>query len=195
MNTVYKVITAPTSEPVTLADAKAQCRVDDEFTDDDDYLTTAIITARDVVERQTGRFLIDQEVEVYLEKFPSDSRRIEIPKPPLSAVNSLKYYDTSDSLITLSSSSYRVSLVSEPGFIELKDDNYWPDTESRFDAVIVNYQAGYANAAAVPKTIRHAILMMIADLYSRRDATTEMRPYLQRAAELLLNSSRVFHSI
>ena len=194
MNNVYKIITAATDEPITLAEAKAQCRVEDEFADDDTYLTTAISTARDVVEKLTGRFLMDQEVEVYLKEFPS-TRRIEIPKPPLTAVNSLKYYDEADAIQTLASSSYRVSVNTEPGFLELKADNYWPDTETRFDAVIVNFQAGYASASAVPASIKHAILMMVSDLYTRRDATTEMRPYLQRAAEILMSSSRVFHSL
>ena len=60
-------MTAPTGEPVSLTEAKAQCRVD--ITDDDTYITALITAARSHLETiarpqlamitQTGECLLD----------------------------------------------------------------------------------------------------------------------------------------
>ena len=49
---IIKVITAPTSEPITLAEAKAQCRVDG--TDEDTLITSLIGAARQYTTRTPG---------------------------------------------------------------------------------------------------------------------------------------------
>jgi len=55
---MYKtIVTVPASfEPVTLAEAKAQLRIEDGFTLDDDYIQGLISAARDRVEQYCNRF-------------------------------------------------------------------------------------------------------------------------------------------
>jgi hypothetical protein len=44
----------------------------------------------------------------------------------------------------------------------------WPTTLARFDAVKVQYVVGWATAAEVPEALRHAILLLVAQLYENR---------------------------
>ena len=75
--------TAPTVEPVELADVKNFMRVDEDR--DDILINSLIVSARDYVERKTGRQLIDANWTLYLPSFPS---LIRLPRPPLDSVRS-----------------------------------------------------------------------------------------------------------
>jgi len=88
LNTL-KVITSPTSEPLTLEEAKLHLKVE---TDADDSLITSLITAaRETAEIFTGRALASQVLEYILDGFPSESETICLPRPPLEEVESIKY--------------------------------------------------------------------------------------------------------
>lgn len=50
---------APTSEPITVPEAKAQARIDADLTDEDALVQTYIQAARGQVETETGRQLHD----------------------------------------------------------------------------------------------------------------------------------------
>src|SRR5512139_4185185 len=78
-NMGVKLITAPTSEPVSLAEAKSQCRVD--ISTDDDYISNLIVAAREWCELHDWRVYMPQTWELYLDNWPS-AAPIEIPKPP-----------------------------------------------------------------------------------------------------------------
>ena len=77
-----KLITAAGSEPITLAQLKAQCRVD--TSDDDAVLTLAIAAARAKAENYTGTAIISQTWEQTLDAFPE--AEIEILKPPVTSI-------------------------------------------------------------------------------------------------------------
>ena len=66
------IITPPATEPITLTEAKAQCRVDG--TAEDALLTIYIQAAREQCERLIGRKLITQTVEQRLDAFPDAAR-------------------------------------------------------------------------------------------------------------------------
>ena len=74
----------------------------------------------------------------------------------------------------------------------LKSDTDWPDIYDRPDAVEVNFTAGYADAASVPKILRHAVLLLISHLYENRAAVSNGQvteiPY---TVKHLLESHRV----
>ena len=165
----YKTTTGPSSEPITLSEAKAQLRVESDFTDDDTWITTAITVVREQVEAFTNRALMPQSFELAVSEF---SDEIELPKPPYSSLSSIQYYDLDNALQTLASSYYLVNDYTEPAEIAKKTDQTYPDTYDRPDAVRIAFSSGYADAASVPSSIKQAMLMLLTDLYDNRSASS-----------------------
>lgn len=164
-----KLITPPTSEPVTLAEAKAQCRVD---IDTDDTLIGNLITAaREWCELHDWRVYMPQTWDLYLDDWPSKNT-IEIPQPPLQSITSFKYVDADDVESTLDSNEYYVDAVSDPGWLILKSAYDWPAVTLRdANGIVIRFVAGYAGAADVPMRIKQAILLLVGHWYENRENT------------------------
>jgi uncharacterized phiE125 gp8 family phage protein len=155
MNRTYKVTTEPTSEPVTLEEFREALRVGS--CDFDDELRELLKSCRQTVEMETYRKLITQTVTLYCDEFPTCDE-IELRLAPISAINSVKYYDGDGTLQTFSSSYYWTDLTSTPPRIRLKNSHWWPNTQlDRPNAVEIALACGYGAAAAVPTTAKLAI--------------------------------------
>lgn len=159
------IITAPTVEPVTLAEAKLHCKVDG--TDDDTLLTALIVAARQQAEHRLGRALCTQTLEKVLDTFPDD---IKLPMPPAKTIVSVKYLDTAGVEQTLASNTYSLDKDSEPGWLTPAYGLSWPDTYAVPNAVRVRYTCGYGAAADVPPSIKAWMLMAVGTLYGQREA-------------------------
>jgi uncharacterized phiE125 gp8 family phage protein len=187
-----KIITPPAAEPVTLTEAKAQCRVD--ISDDDTYIGTLITAARMYCEAIDWRAFMPQTIELWLEGFPCDDE-IELPRPPLTSISKIEYYDTAGTARTLATTVYEADTISTPGAAHLKYNQVWPSDLLRdYNAVCVTYVAGYASAAAVPQTIKQAILLLVGHWYENREASlvgTISKP-LEFAVTQLLGVDRAF---
>lgn len=161
-------VTAPITEPVTLAEAKSHLRVD--TTDDDDIITALIQAAREWCEEFQNRSYLEQTWQLWLDAWPDDDE-IVLPRPPLQSVTSVKYYDTDDTEYTLDSSNYIVDAYSEPGRIVLAYGKTWPSTTLRpANAVVVEYVAGNSEATSVPQRVKQAILLLVGHWYEHREA-------------------------
>lgn len=172
----------PSNEPVTNAEAKTHLRVD---TSDEDSLIDALIaSARRHVEEFTGRSLITQTWELSLDRFPGPfwmdwhiwrwyQPVIELPRPPIQSVDSITYTDENGASQTWDSSKYQVDTKSEPARLRPSHDEEYPDVqEETLNAVTITYTAGYgANADDVPNDLRQAMLLLIGELYERREET------------------------
>jgi len=172
MNVNYKISTAPTAEPITLAQAKSQCLVESEYTEDDDFLKTAIIAAREYFERVTGKLLMPQTVKLALSRFPR-GRKIDLGLFPIESITSIKYRDSDNAEVVLSAALYSFVDFITPPIIELDSAESWPVTYIRLDAVIIEMVAGYTTASLVPQSSKNAILMLVASLYANRETVTE----------------------
>lgn len=170
------LVTTPSVEPVTLAEVKQHLRVD--TTDEDTLIATLITAAVDYVSGRngyTGRVLVQQTWDYYLDAFPSGA--IEIPLPPVQSVTSITYKDRDGASQTLATSVYSANTTREPAQIVLKQDQAWPETYQSWDAVKIRFVAGYVPTSAdsptdfasgVPAAIKAAILLTVADLYENR---------------------------
>lgn len=189
-----KVETAWTTKAVSVADLKTHLRIDSGFTDDDTYLGTLIDSAQNVIETYINRAITTQTLSLYLDRLPfySDlklqegiftapdleynSNYIVLPKPPVSSVTAVYYYDDSDTQNTFNSSKYYVDTISDQARIVLRTGESWPTvTETRnANAYQVLYVAGYGGASDVPPPIVHAIKLLAGHLYENREAVTSL---------------------
>jgi uncharacterized phiE125 gp8 family phage protein len=185
-----KLVTAPTSQPVSLATVKAHLRLPSSYTAEDSiiqmYLEAAVKTAED----RTNRALMEQTWRVTFDKF---SPLLVINKTPLISVTSIEYYDTGGTLRTLNSGNYIVDSDSEPWRIISLPGVSFPSTQKRIGAVRITFKAGYASAAAVPKNIVSGILMMVDDLWKNRGTiiTGTIVQSIPLTAEKLFDNERV----
>lgn len=165
----YKLKTAPTVEPITLAEAKLHLKLDSDTTDDT-LITALIIAAREAAENFTGRALINQTWELTMDTFPEDD--IELLPAPLSSITSIIYKDQDGVNTTLSSSTaYEADTYSIPGKACLKFGQSWPAARDIQNSVTVTFVAGYgAASSAVPGPIKAAILLLIGNLYENRES-------------------------
>jgi uncharacterized phiE125 gp8 family phage protein len=179
---------APTVDPVTLADARAHCRIDDS--ESDAMLATYILAARQYIEAWTGRVLITQRWDLKLDSFPS---RIVIPNPPLSSVVSITYVDTAGATQTLAANQYQVGKGDLFGFIDRAYGVSWPATRDQADAVTVRFEAGYGtNPGDVPEPLRLAILLLVGHWNENRETVGNITTELPFTVAALLQPYRTY---
>jgi uncharacterized phiE125 gp8 family phage protein len=187
-----RVTVQPTEEPITLAEAKAQCRVDS--TADDTFLTGLIVQARRYCEQYERRAYVTQTLEMWLDAWPDDGV-IRLERPPLQSVTSVAYYNAADVAATLSAAAYIVDAISQPGRIVLRSGSSWPATTLRAaNGVCVTYRAGYGLAVAVPPQVKGAMKLLIGHWYENREAVlvgTISKP-IDLAVTALLGIDRAF---
>ena len=157
--------TAPTTRPVTTAEAKAWARID--TTDDDTLVGSLIEAATAYCETFTNRQFMTATWDQIYDTFP---QFIRIRKPPLASSTSIIYLDSAGSSQTLATNQYQVITSSLPGHVYRAPSVSWPSTESgRFDAVTVKFVAGYGDASAVPEGIKDAIKQYVTTRYNHRE--------------------------
>lgn len=183
-----KVITGPSAEPVALTEAKVHLRVDG--TDEDALITSLIVAARQGAEHMTGRALMPQALELALDCFPGV---IKLPRPPFVSITSIKYIDEAGVEQTLAAEDYQIDSHSEPARVLLPYGGSWPLVRWQANAVLIRYEAGYADAAAVPDEIKSWMLLRIGMLYANRESvatgvSVASIPYVDR----LLDAYRTY---
>ena len=163
----FSLVTDAATEPVTTAEAKSHLRVDSS--DDDTYIDTLVKSARRWIESTRGMGLITQTWDGSLDAFPTGA--IVIPKYPLVSVSSVTYHDDDLSTSTVfSSSNYQVDTAKRPPQIVLKSGQSWPGDSLRLSSgVVVRFVAGYGAASAVPADIKHAIKLLVGQMYAHRE--------------------------
>lgn len=156
-----KLITAPSSSPVTLAEAKLACRFDP--TDLDADITAMIADATRLVEHETGQCLMPQTWELTLDAFPD---AFELTRVPVASITSIKYYDIAGVQQTLAGSAYTLDMADAYGnaFAVPVYGTDWPATRDQVNAVALRFVAGYADAASVPSHLKRQVKILVAQL-------------------------------
>jgi len=162
------VVTEPTEEPLTLDDLALHLRLDD-IQIDEPLLLGFLMAARARVETETRRQLVTATYALRLDAFPGGDGVICLPKPPLQSVTSIAYIDTAGDSQTLDASAYQVDIYATPGRVEPAYSTAWPSTRAIQNAVTITYVAGYGDPAVVPRGLKAAIQMIVADLYEHRE--------------------------
>ncbi len=167
-----KVQTQPVVEPVSVADAKAHCRIDTN--NDDTYVAALVSAAREYVEAYMDESLIDQQLVMRLDAFPA---AIELPRPPMSqtasrtAVTIVYTSNDAGSTATLATNQYRVDRDSTPGTLRPLYGGSWPSHLLDYGSVIVTWFAGRGeDGGKVSQRVKAAILMLVGQWYERRMA-------------------------
>jgi uncharacterized phiE125 gp8 family phage protein len=188
-----KLITAPAATPVTLAEAKAQCRVDG--TDEDALLLAYIEAATSAAEHELGRKLITQTWEAVYDGFPEGA--VELNAPRVQSIVSVTYIAADNTTATLASNAYVLDADQTPGWLHPAAGTTWPATADAANAVRVRFICGYGDAPAdIPANVRQWMLMHIATAYRQREGMivgTISADLPNRYVDRLLDSERQYN--
>ncbi len=142
MNPV-KLITPTSLEFISLTEAKAHLKV--TSSDEDTLIQTYLNGAIQRVENYRQSNIMSAEFELYAPYFDYN---MNLQKHPVTAINSVKYYDEDNVLQTVSASNYRLHDFRVPARLEFDEDYYFPDVYDREYPVVINFQAGFTYAAS-----------------------------------------------
>ena len=184
---------APTIEPVGMEEMRIHLGVDG--TDNDDLIESLIAAAREHAEDATWRKFMTQTWIICLQEWPLDDY-IEIPYGNLQSVTSVKWKDSDGTETTLTESTdYLVEKNGDQrGRIVLPSGATWPSGDLYpSNPITITFVCGWTTRAQVPKKIRLAIKMIVADLYLHRgDRITGLTVTENHVAESFLGSLKLW---
>lgn len=180
---------APTAEPVTLAEAKAQLRVDGST--EDAFIASLIVTSRLQIEAALGLALVTQTWRLTLDDWPHDGV-IEVPMRPVQSVLAIEFASGGDGATALAPASYHVDGRALPPRIVLTSDAP-PALEQRAEGISIDFVAGFGPAAEhVPAPIRQALLLLVAHWFENREPCADVAsPGIPAAVSTLLMPYRM----
>lgn len=166
-------LVTPSSEPVTLAEAKLFAKID--VTDDDALVTELISAARKGLEERWNWSFVTQTWDYFLDAFPMDDwwypLPIGLPRQPLQSVTSVKYTPDGGSTLTVTSSDYYVDTTNNAGPRVMPHvGKSWPGNLLRIaNGVEVRIVTGYGAAGVVPEQLKVAVKQVVNGWYYQRD--------------------------
>jgi uncharacterized phiE125 gp8 family phage protein len=168
-------ITAPSVEPITLAEAKAQARIDTTTSAEDNLIEDIYIpAARKYLENITGRTFHQKTLEWMLTDFPDCDYVVLRQATPLVSITSLKYKDTTGSETTWASSNYIADTDSKTGRLVLAYGIVWPNSTLYPSWPIrIRGVAGIATASPITEAdpmAKLAIAELVSGNWNNRDS-------------------------
>lgn len=167
------LVTAPSSEPLTLDQVKDHLRLVKGETSQDDYLLRLLKAARQKVEDLTGRKLVTQTWNLYRDQWPdSDYSDILLPFAPLQSIAStgITYTGATGGTTTFSSTAWDDDTVSVPPRVVLKYGASWPSaTLAQMNPITVRCVVGYTTPSLVPEPLLQAVLLLVSHYYEFRE--------------------------
>jgi uncharacterized phiE125 gp8 family phage protein len=164
--------TAPTVDPITLAEAKAWARIDHS---DSDTLLALLISAAvahcDGFKGVYGQAMVNQ---TWYQDFDCFTPKMRLPVGPvLDAVKDdidITYADADGNDVTVDPSNYYLFTDELGPYIAPAPDYSWPSTQTRADAVRITWTAGFGAAASdVPANFKMPLLFLVAHWYETRE--------------------------
>jgi uncharacterized phiE125 gp8 family phage protein len=165
-----KLHTAATGQVVTTAEAKVQLRV--THSAEDALIAGMIGAATEQAEHLMGRALLPQKWQLTLDAF---APVLELQRPPVTAVDTVKYVDASGVLVTMDPAAYLLAKASDyTATLHPAHGTSWPTARSQPEAVQVVFSCGYADAAAVPLA-RATVDAVIANVSASASAASQAK--------------------
>lgn len=164
------IVTQPSIEPVTLDEAKAHLVV--EHAEDDVLIERIIASARFHLEERCNRAIVRQKWRLFLD-YSFSSFKLE--PATVQEVESINYTDSDGASQILSPSVYTVDIPRQ--CVYLAYGQTWPATRNVTNAVWADVWSGYYDSSVspidlrirVPESLRHALLILTAEMYERRE--------------------------
>lgn len=146
MRATPQLLTPPAGEPVTLAEAKRWCRVDEGDRSQDAELLGCIGAAREYAEEYTGRRIVSAKWRNTFEGWPCGM--VILPSEcPLQGVSALRYVAVDGTQTTLATTEYQVDATRRQGRVTPAYLATWPATRSGvYNAVEIDFWAGFGPA-------------------------------------------------
>lgn len=140
----------------SLEEVKNYLRIEADY--DNELITSLIDAAIIAAENFTNLSLFTRQIE-----FTSNiqnSQGVQLKYPPLKSIEKV-LLKTRDGELGLSDEQY---------YIDHRQKKLWLNTELEYQELIVNYTAGF-DKINMPPSIRHGILMHIAEMYDRESSS------------------------
>lgn len=176
-----ELVTAPTYEPISLSEVKAQLSIAASDTSHDSTLGQMIVEARQQWEHDTDSVCCYQTWRVRMGNLED---RFALPKRPVQSITAITYFDGNNASQTLSASLYQLHINE----FRLAYQATLPAVADRWDAWTVNYRLGYSiDALSVPAIAKRAMLLLVGSYFENRDMLMQEAYQSQKAYELLVS--------
>jgi uncharacterized phiE125 gp8 family phage protein len=159
-NRLLTRISAPASEPLTLAEAKLYLRVD--HNNDDTLIGDLIVAARMIAESWLKRSLITQSWKIAYDDYVCE--RIPLHMGPVNSITSVVIVNRDGTTQAISSTTYYLNAARDTLIIDNVIFGF---------RIEISYATGYGAASAVPTPIKQGLLEHIAAMYDNRGEAGE----------------------
>lgn len=177
----FKILTQTDFTAVTLAEAKAQCRLMSSFIMDDDYLTALIAVAADAAQEYLHWMVSTGTVKQYSD----EGGVLQLYGRYVTSITEITATDRSGDEVTLTvDEDYTYNDVTE----EITVSTVYTD-------IYITYACGAADND-LPAAVKHGVLMLVSTMYNNREdfitgLTVEKMPL---ASKCLFKLSRIYVS-
>lgn len=178
--------TAASVPVVNVPQAKEHLRVDDDT--EDDLIDRLITIATECIEDRVEVQLLPAVWELALDEFPRGL--IELRRPPVLSLVSLKYFDVAGVEQTLAAEDYQLDTRSRPARLLPAVGTCWPSTRQQLAAVVVEFNAGFGDPTLVPFNAKLAVLQLVAHWFNHREAIGSVGNEIVFGVDWLLDGLR-----
>jgi len=185
----YKITVPPVNLPVSLAEVKSYCKLDELDASEDALLTLFIQSASGVFEQYTNRVLVTTTFATFRDCFEGC---YEIRRSPLQTIDLIQYLK-GGLFTSISSAVYDVTDEESYSRVVLAEDQSWPtDKDNRLQSVKIIFKAGYGDDSSdIPAEIRNGLLAHVCSLYENRGDCCQSSP---ATFDNLPNASRIAYN-
>lgn len=174
------LVTGPTAEPVSLAEAAAHLRIDTPEEGDPLHaeLSAWIKAARLYAEKHTGRKFGDQTWKLTLDEWPIEPIRL----PGATSITSVVYVDEDGDEQTLDASTFQLRTDKMPTLLDLAYNQTWPTLRGDAGGIRITFVCG----ETAPETVKAAMKLMVGwhDANREGNGDAEYSPTITRLLDL-----------